>query len=163
MKLPVVGVSSCLIGEKVRYDGSSRTHEMISCHLSGRVSFLPVCPESMCGMPVPREPMDLYCTRRGVRLITVRTGKDLTGQLSGWSRDWLDRIQGKAPSAFILKARSPSCGIASARIHREGQLHHDGNGLFASMLIADHPDMPILEETELDSPEAVESFLQRIG
>lgn len=162
MNLPLIGISSCLTGEKVRYDGGHRRQGFILEFLSGRAELLPVCPESECGMTVPREPMDLFLTRNGIRLLTVNGEKDMTDILDHWSLRMTEELAGRGVSGFILKSGSPSCGIGSARLHHGAELRRDGNGLFAARLLERLPGLPVAEERNILTRSNAETFLSEV-
>lgn len=159
---PEIGVSGCLLGMCVRYDGSSCIQREIIQELGTRARLVPFCPEHECGMPVPREPMDLFMVSGETRLITVGTGKDLTGQLMDWVENRLMDKRLSELKGFVLKSGSPSCGLGSARLHEGGSIRRNGTGLFAGALAMSFPDMPMAQETGLGSPDDIGSFMNRI-
>lgn len=159
--IPLIGISSCLIGQNVRYDGFNRVQHLILSELKGRAELFPVCPEVECGMSIPREPMDLFQTRDGVRLIAVGSGMDFTERINIWIEEKLCEFDKRIPGGFILKSRSPSCAVASAALHSGGNLLQDGTGLFADALKKRFPGIPIVEETELLTGNDVGDFVER--
>jgi uncharacterized protein YbbK (DUF523 family) len=157
-----IGISGCLLGMCVRYDGSSCLRRDLIQELGSRARLVPFCPEHECGMPVPREPMDLFMVSGETRLITVGTGRDLTGQLMDWVDNRLmeDRLSGLG--GFVLRSGSPSCGIGSARLHEGDILRRNGTGMFASGLAERFPDMPLAQDTGLRTRADLTSFIDRI-
>ncbi len=160
--LPLVGISACLMGENLRYNGSGKLNRFIVDHLKGRVRFLPLCAEVECGMSVPREPMDLFHTPEGIRLITVDSHRDLTELISSWALRKTVELAESGLSGFIFKSRSPSCGLGSARLHRKDELMNTGTGLFAGILKTHFPGIPAVEETELTNGDEINGFLDEI-
>ncbi len=147
---------------KVRYHGGHALNEFIMNELNIRAELVKFCPEVGCGLPVPREPMDLYTEPGGVRLRTINTGEDRTELLTSWSRRFLNMLENMEMAGFILKSGSPSCSRCSARLHSEAGLTLSGTGLFAKVLTARFPDMPIAEERELATREGIDAFLETI-
>lgn len=147
---------------KVRYHGGHALSEFIMDELNIRAELVKFCPEVGCGLPVPREPMDLYTEPGGVRLRTITSGEDLTELLASWSVRFLDRLDNMELAGFILKSGSPSCSRCSARLHSEAGLTRSGTGIFAKVLMTRFPDMPIAEDRELATREDINAFLERI-
>ncbi|HPF33718.1 MAG TPA: DUF523 domain-containing protein [Candidatus Sabulitectum sp.] len=158
-----IGISGCLLGMCVRYDGSSCMRRDIIQGIGSMARLVPFCPEHECGMPVPREPMDLFRVSGVTRLMTVGTGRDLTGQLMDWVENRLSECRVSGLGGFILKSGSPSCGLGSARLHESGALKRNGTGLFASSLAERFPDMPLAEDTGLVTQADLSTFLERIA
>ena len=163
MQVIPLGISSCLAGSCVRYDGRCCYSPIIVEWLGKRANLIPFCPEHECGMPVPREPMDLYDSPEGLRLRTVESGRDLTHMLESWLEGVVKRIRTLEIRGFILKSGSPSCGIGSARVHRNGRVSRTGTGIFADALLRRLPDIVLVEETELYDHQDVVSFIEKIG
>ncbi len=157
---PVVVVSKCLLGERCRYDGKLISAPAV-LGLSRLVTFVPVCPETGIGLEVPRLPIRLVETRRGIRLIQTLTGKDLTRRMRSFSRAFLAEHK---PDGFILKARSPSCGVEDAPVYDElGQetgieLH----GVFADEVLNRSLSALIEDEEGLRDPGRMDSFITRL-
>ncbi len=158
-----IGISGCLLGMCVRYDGSSCLRRNIIQELGSRARLVPFCPEHECGMPVPREPMDLFSVSGETRLITVQTGRDLTGKLMEWVGNRLLESRVSGLGGFVLKSGSPSCGMGSARFHEGDILRRNGTGLFASALAERFPYMPLAQDTWLGTREDLSSFIDRIA
>lgn len=149
-----LGVSSCLLGEQVRYDGGHKYDHTISETLGRFFSFVPICPEHECGMSVPREAMRLVGDGASPRLITIASGRDLTEQMVDFCRHKLDEVAQLDLGGFVLKRRSPSCGIRSASLFDEnGELRADTcNGLFVAALVSRFPRLPLIDEEQLAEP-----------
>ncbi len=152
-----IGISACLTGKRVRYDGSHRLDRSIKKWAGRSVKFIPVCPEVECGLPVPREPMILKGDPHKPRLITINTGIDHTERLRRWLKIKLKELKALGISGFIFKSRSPSCGLKSVKL--EGS-RKKINGLFADAIVRTFPEMPVIED--LHDPETRRKFKQKI-
>lgn len=160
---PLVGISACLLGEAVRYDGGNKLDAYLRDTLGEHVQFVPVCPEAESGMGVPREAMHLVKDRDTVRLITRDTNEDRTHKLQDWMRGRLAGLTAMPLCGFILKARSPSCGLKNAPLQNAGRgSPTHGNGLFADSLIESFPELPLAHEEQMQDAELRENFIERI-
>jgi uncharacterized protein YbgA (DUF1722 family)/uncharacterized protein YbbK (DUF523 family) len=158
-----IGVSACLLGRAVRYDGGHKRDDFVVDTLGPFVEFVPVCPELEMGLGVPRESIHLRETAEGVRLVSVKTDRDLTDDMVRWTGDRVAALAKEELSGFILKKDSPSCGRERVRIHREGRPpSREGRGLFAAALADALPDLPTEEEGRLNDPALRENFIERI-
>jgi uncharacterized protein YbbK (DUF523 family) len=161
-----LGISSCLLGEEVRYDGGHKLDRYLRDTLGRLVELVPVCPEVECGLPVPREPMHLMGDPDAPRLITVRSGRDLTEQMERWAKKRAKELAQEGLSGFVLKARSPSCGIYRVQVYDEEgvpQAGAEGSGIFVLELRRQFPQLPLEDEGRLSVPELRESFIKRLG
>jgi uncharacterized protein YbbK (DUF523 family) len=147
-----VGISSCLLGERVRYDGGHKRDAFLTEELGRQVEFVPLCPEVEIGLGVPRPP--LHLERRGddVRMVVTDSGKDLTGRMRAWAEGAVERIAAADLDGYVLKAGSPSCGLVIP----------NGPGLFAAALIERLPLLPVEEEGRLRDPQLREHFVARV-
>ncbi len=158
-----LGLSSCLLGEKVRYDGGHRWDRFITDTLGQYVEFVPVCPEVECGLGVPREPMRLVGDPAAPRLITRHTQKDLTARLLAWAATRVEALARENLDGFIFKAKSPSSGMARVKVYNEkGTPAGIGVGLFARVFMARFPLLPVEDEGRLHDPEIRENFIERL-
>lgn len=159
-----VGVSSCLLGNKVRYDGQHKLDRFITDTLSKWCDFVPVCPEVECGLPIPRESMHLEGDPRSPRLITLKTKIDHTERMDRWMTQRLEELAGEDLAAFIFKTKSPSSGLRNIKVYSpEGppvSLH--GQGLFAAGFTRRFPDIPVEDEGRLCDPVLRENFVETI-
>ncbi len=159
----IVGVSACLLGEKVRYDGGHKHDHFITDTLGKFFAYVPVCPEVECGLPVPREPMHLAGDTDDPRLVTIHTGIDHTERMQKWSRDKLDELEGSGLSGFIFKSKSPSSGMRGVKIYRDSaQPVYSGTGLFAAAFMNRFPLIPVEDEGRLHDPGLRENFIERV-
>lgn len=156
-----VGVSSCLLGERVRYDGGDKLDPNITDGLGRLFTLVPVCPEVGCGLPVPREAMRLEGNPAHPRLVTIESRVDLTGRMLDYCRRTVVELEQEELSGFILKSRSPSCGLFGVEVLSGGRTA-SGRGLFAAALVEHFPLLPVDEEGRLCDKEARESFIERV-
>jgi uncharacterized protein YbbK (DUF523 family) len=165
---PRVGVSRCLVGDEVRYDGTHRLDETVMALLGPHVEWVPVCPEVEIGMGIPREPIQLVASADGVpsmgervRLVGVGSGEDWTERMHAWARDRARELAALDLSGYVFKARSPSCGIDEVIVHAaDGERR--GRGLFAQALVDALPDLPVADEASLSDAGARARFLERV-
>jgi uncharacterized protein YbbK (DUF523 family) len=149
---PRVGISSCLLGERVRYDGGHKRDAWLVDVLGRDVEWVPVCPEIEAGFGTPREPVDLMRGADGVRrLIAVRTNRDVTAPMRRFIERRIEELAAARLSGYVLKAGSPSCGLDDV-----------DPGLFAEALLARFPDLPIEDERRLADPERRRQFVDRV-
>jgi len=161
-KIPV-GISSCLLGEQVRYDGGDKYNPLINTLLAELFEFRPCCPEVAIGLGVPRDPIRLVRTDRGIRVKGVHNPAiDVTHKLQVYGNDrateWADIC------GYIFKARSPSCGMAGVTTWTAAgmQLGMDGSGAFAATLISARPDLPVTDEVCLQDPLQRVRFIESV-
>ena len=122
-----LGVSACLLGQRVRYDGGHQLDRFIRDTLGRWVEFVPVCPEVECGLPVPRESMRLVGQVENPRLVTLKSGRDMTDRMQTWAAGKLDELEAEDLCGFIFKAKSPSSGMERIRVYNsDGMPQHEG-------------------------------------
>ncbi len=158
-----LGVSACLLGERVRYDGQHKHDRFITDTLGRFVEYVPVCPEVECGLPVPREAMRLVGSLENPRLMTQRSGIDLTEQMQSWVNKRVKELEKEKLCGFIFKAKSPSSGMERVKVYNgRGGLTGFGSGMFARAFMAHFPLLPVEEEGRLHDPLLRENFIERI-
>lgn len=159
-----LGISSCLLGEKVRYDGGHKHNHYITDQLSCYFRFVSVCPEVECGLPVPREAMHLAGNPQAPRLLTVRTGNDLTEQMLQWCNRRVQELGHLQLRGFIFKKSSPSSGLFRVKVYQEQGRPPltTGSGLFARALTTAFPLLPAEEEGRLADAKLRENFIERV-
>lgn len=161
-KIPV-GVSSCLLGLKVRYDGGHQEDKYITRTLSKYIEFIPVCPEVEMGLPVPRENLRLVKKNNKIRLIGGKTGKDYTDEMINWATKKLQELKLYNLCGFILKKDSPSCGMERVRVYESNGIpQRSGTGIFANKLMEEYHLLPVEEEARLNNPSILENFIERV-
>ena len=161
---PRVGISSCLLGLAVRHDGGHKRDPSLIERLGPLVEWVPVCPEIDIGLGTPRPAIDLRDTKNGIRLVVPETGRDLTIEMQRYAERKVAALAAMGLSGYVLKSKSPSCGLgsASARGDTGALLHRHGTGLFAAVLTAQLPDLPVEEETSLADPVRLSRFVERV-
>jgi uncharacterized protein YbbK (DUF523 family) len=157
----VIGVSSCLLGNQVRYDGGHKHAPDITDCLGRFFRFVPVCPEVGCGLPTPREPMRLEGDPAAPRLMATGSRIDLTERMLAWCRARVMEMEGEEVCGFIFKKGSPSCGLAQVPVYDDGAAG-SGSGLFAGIVTAHFPLLPVEEEGRLRDPDLRENFIERV-
>ena len=157
-----IGVSACLIGEMVRYDGGHKLCQYIADMPGASFRLVPLCPEVGCGLPVPRETMQLEGDPASPRLVTTATRVDLTGRMREFCERTMAELEREALCGFIFKARSPSCGLRVEICRQEGEPAGYGSGLFARAVTGRFPLLPVEEECGLEDASLRESFLERV-
>ncbi len=157
-----VGVSSCLLGEEVRYDGGHKHDRYITDILGRFFAFVPVCPEVGCGMPVPREAMRLEGDPAQPRLVTNKTRIDRTDQMLSFCASTVRALEGEELCGFIFKKGSPSSGLFRVKVYSDGMPARSGSGLFAAAVVRHFPRLPVEEEGRLHDPAIRENFIERV-
>lgn len=163
MQKPLLGISSCLLGNKVRYDGGHKLDHFLSDLLGEFVDYFPVCPEVECGLSIPREAMRLVMVEDEIKLLTQRTKKDITPLMKNWIEPKLDELAELNLCGFVFKAKSPSSGMERVKVYSEnGNPLKKGVGLFAGAFMERFPHLPVEEEGRLHDPDLRENFIERI-
>ncbi len=158
-----IGISTCLLGENVRYDGGHKHDRYITDTLGAYFTFIPVCPEVECGLPVPREAMRLVGKPDSPRLMTIRSKADLTEKMLSWARKRLKGLEAEGLCGFIFKSGSPSSGMERVKVYDEnGMPAKTGQGLFARAFMDRFPRIPVEEDGRLHDPGLRENFIERI-
>lgn len=157
-----IGVSQCLLGEKVRYDGQHKHDAYITGVLGQWFEFVPVCPEVECGMPIPREPIRLEGEVEHPELVSI-SKKNWTKQMITWCDRRIEELADEGLCGFIFKRKSPSCGMERVKVYSgKGMPENKGQGLFAAAFMRQFPDLPVEEEGRLNDPGLRENFLERV-
>jgi len=158
-----LGISSCLLGEKVRYDGGHKLDRFLTDTLGQYVEYVPVCPEVECGLSVPREAMHLEGDPDSPRLVTTRTKHDMTDRLVKWAQKRVAELEKECLCGFIFKSNSPSSGMERIRVYNEkGMPVKKGVGIFVRIFVNHFPLLPVEDEGRLHDPELRENFIERI-
>ncbi len=158
-----IGISSCLLGEKVRYDAGHKLDRYITDTLGQYFEWVPVCPEVEYGLPVPREPMRLVGDPDSPRLITIRTGIDHTEGMLKWAEGKLKELEKEELCGFIFKSRSPSSGIGGVKVYTlSGMPSQRGVGLFGRAFMNKFPVIPVIDDGRLHDPGLRENFIERV-
>lgn len=158
-----LGISSCLAGEKVRYDGGHKLDHFLVETLGQYVDWVPVCPEVEYGLPVPREAMQLVGNPQSPRLVTVRTGRDHTEGMKRWASEKLDRLEQEDLCGFIFKSRSPSSGMRGVKVYNQARIPtRTGIGIFARAFMERFLFIPVEDDGRLHDPALRENFIARV-
>lgn len=158
-----VGVSSCLLGNRVRFDGGHK-HDRYLTEVLGKVfTFVPVCPEIETGMGVPRETIDLHGTVDTPRLVGNETGVDHTSKMNRYVARRVQQRDLANICGFILKSKSPTCGLQKVRLYgSSGRVSYRARGLFAMALSRRYPSLPMIEERPLHDVDTRDNFITRV-
>jgi len=160
---PLIGISSCLLGNKVRYDGQHKLDRYLRDQLGRFVQFVPVCPEVECGLSIPREAMRLVEIEGDHRLMTQKTGIDHTDRMQNWTIQKLEELEKLELCGFIFKSRSPSSGMRGVKVYKPGGgAGKTGIGLFAKAFMERFPLLPVEDEGRLHDAGLKENFIERI-
>jgi len=160
---PRIGVSSCLLGEKVRFDGGHKRDHFLTDTFGQFVDWVPVCPEVECGLPVPRESMHLAGDPEAPRLVTTKTNEDMTARMKQWARGRLKELDNEELSGFVFKSKSPSSGMERVKVYgSSGMPRKVGVGIFARAFMDAFPLTPVEEEGRLHDANIRENFVERV-
>jgi uncharacterized protein YbbK (DUF523 family) len=160
---PRIGISSCLLGDEVRFDGGHKREASLIAAAGPDVEWVRVCPEVELGLGVPREPVRLVTAGGGTRMISVESHIDHTDAMREYAARRVRELAAANLSGYVLKARSPSCGLHDVAIHdAAGAVVATGMGLFAAALREGLPELPVEDERRLADPAALEAFLARV-
>jgi uncharacterized protein YbbK (DUF523 family) len=158
IRKPRVGVSACLLGEQVRYDGGHKRNATVIDLTGPHVELVPVCPEVEVGMGTPREPLNLVHDGSRLRMVTAHTRIDYTDRMIDWARRRVRELERAGIDGYILKSGSPSCGLGVPALGERSE----SNGLFADVLLTSLPSLPVIDEKRLEDPHARTEFLERV-
>ncbi|MFH2051073.1 MAG: DUF523 and DUF1722 domain-containing protein [bacterium] len=158
-----IGVSSCLLGQEVRYDGGHKHYRYATDVLAEYFTLVPVCPEVEVGMAIPRETVRLQGDPAAPRMVAPRSGEDWTDRMNAWSRKRTRELAAEDLCGYLFKKNSPSCGVFRLKVYQDkGMPDHGGRGLFAAAFIAANPLLPVEEEGRLSDPHLRENFIERV-
>ena len=158
-----LGVSACLLGDEVRYDGGHKRDAFLTDTLGPFVEWVRVCPEVELGLGVPRPPIRLVGHAGSPRLVVEKTGEDLTEQMQRWARRRAAELAGLGLHGYVLKRGSPSCGLFRVRVYGDhGMPGATGRGLFAAALAEALPTLPVEEEGRLVDAGLRDNFIERV-
>lgn len=158
-----LGVSACLLGRQVRYNGGHAHDRFLTDTLGRFVEYEPVCPEAECGLGVPREAVRLVGGPHSPRLVGRSSGADHTQRMLDWAGPRLDELERLDLCGFIFKSRSPSSGLWRVKVYDEaGQVRGQGSGLFAGLFVRRFPLLPVEEDGRLHDPLLREMFIEAV-
>jgi len=158
-----LGISACLLGERVRFDGGHKRDSFLVESLGQFVTWVPVCPEVESGMEAPRESMRLVQVGRETRLLTTKTLHDQTDMMRRYTRRRIEELGDDDLSGFVFKKDSPTCGVERVKVYGIGGVpERSGRGLFADAVMTRFPLLPVEDEGRLNDPRLRENFVERI-
>ena len=158
-----LGISRCLLGDEVRFDGGHKRDHFLTDVLGRYVEWVPVCPEVEAGLGTPREAMRLVGNPHRPRLMTITSKRDHTQAMESMLDERLDSLRALDLSGFVFKRGSPSCGVERVRVYTaQGMPSHSGVGIFAKAFRDEFPLVPIEEEGRLSDPSLRENFIERV-
>jgi uncharacterized protein YbbK (DUF523 family) len=160
-----VGVSACLLGRDVRYDGGNKQCAPVTGELSDLFDWVPVCPEVEIGLGVPREPIRLEGRSGPPRLVATRSRRDVTPEMTRFATKMAKDLRDLKVAGFIFKKASPSCGLAGVPVHAPlgpDKAGETGRGLFARLVVDSLPDLPVVEEDGLLEPDSRRQFVEAV-
>lgn len=156
-----IGISSCLLGAMVRYDGGHQLDRYLRDTLGTWFEYVPVCPEVELGLPTPRETLRLVDSDSGPRLVFSRSGEDLTERMLDWARQRVRELEREQLCGFIFKAKSPSSGMERVKLYdHNGVPAKKGVGLFARVFMEHFPHLPVEEDGRMHDPHLRENFIE---
>ena len=158
----LIGVSSCLLGQAVRYDSGHKKDAFVTGLLGRFVEFVPVCPEVEVGMSIPRPTIRLERRGEEIHLVDPKNGIDHTDAMRRYSERKVGEIEKLDLCGYVLKKDSPSCGMERVRVYAKGAPTKAGQGIFAEALMKRMPLLPVEEEGRLNDPELRENFVERV-
>ncbi|MFN8177437.1 MAG: DUF523 and DUF1722 domain-containing protein [bacterium] len=163
-----LGISSCLLGERVRWNGGHERRAFLADVLAPHVQWVAACPEMEAGLGAPREAIAFVRGEGGLVLLGATSRRDLSQTVVTAVRARLDALAGARLDGYVLKSRSPSCGLSGARVYEtpedlfsDGPFERAAQGVFAAALVRGLPWLPVVEETDLDAREGREHFVER--
>lgn len=158
-----IGISACLLGQRVRYDGGHKHDRFLTDTLGRYFQWVPVCPEVELGLGTPRPTIQLLQLGEDVRLRYTKSQEDLTNSMRRFAAARVAELAGQDLGGYILKKDSPSCGMERVKVHQEkGPAKRNGVGLFADALLERFPNLPIEEEGRLCDPRLRENWVERV-
>lgn len=163
MEKITLGVSTCLLGYFVRYDGGHKLDRYVRDILGHYFQYAPVCPEVECGMPTPREALHLVGDPGSPGLLSRKSRRDYTEQMQQWGRGKLGKLVEADICGYIFKSRSPSCGMEGIKVYNEqGSPGATSAGIWAGMLLGRFPFLPVEEDVRLKDPGLRERFIEHV-
>lgn len=158
-----LGVSSCLLGSEVRFDGGHKRDRFLTDVLEPFVEWVPVCPEVEAGMGTPRPALRLVREGGELRMLEIASKRDHTRRMQSYAERRVRALRGLELCGYVLKKDSPSCGMTRVKVYTpKGMPRRDGKGLYASTLMETYPNLPVEDEGRLHDPGLRENFIERV-
>ncbi|HEX6439511.1 MAG TPA: DUF523 and DUF1722 domain-containing protein [Candidatus Binatia bacterium] len=160
---PKLGISACLLGQKVRFDGGHKREQFLTDLFGRFVDWIPICPEIEAGMGVPRESVRLVGTSADPNMIAEKSGRDWTAAMNQFAAKRLRGLAAANLSGYVFKKNSPSCGMERVKVYSsKGMPERQGRGLFAAAVMKHWPFLPVEEEGRLNDLKLRENFIERV-
>ncbi|NVJ92659.1 MAG: DUF1722 domain-containing protein [Methylocystaceae bacterium] len=159
-----IGVSACLMGQEVRFNGGHCQNYFLRDTVSQYADFVPTCPETAIGMGIPREAVRLeYDENENVRMRAPKSDTDFTEAMTNHAKNWCDQLTALDLDGFVFKKNSPSCGVFRVKIYKNDHpAERRGTGLFAKAIMDKYPELPVEEDGRLSDPVLRENFMIRV-
>jgi uncharacterized protein YbgA (DUF1722 family)/uncharacterized protein YbbK (DUF523 family) len=158
-----LGISACLLGDSVRFDGGHKRDPFLVDLLGTFVEWVRMCPEVELGLGTPREALRLVRRGDDIRMVNTRSGRDISDAMRAWARARAEALDGERLAGFVLKKDSPSCGMERVKLYVEGGMaERKGRGLFAEAVMQRYPRLPVEEEGRLSDSRLRENFVERV-
>lgn len=158
-----IGISSCLLGNNVRYNGGHQLDKFLRDVFGNFVEWVAVCPEVECGLSIPREAMRLTGDIDHPRLVTSRSNTDYTDRMLSWSEKKLEQLRSERLCGFVFKSKSPSSALYNAKLYDEnGMPNRKRAGIFAGEFMKCFPYLPVEDEGRLNDADLKENFIERV-
>ncbi|UPQ90203.1 YbgA family protein [Vibrio sinaloensis] len=158
-----IGISSCVLGEKVRFDSGHKISKFVTKELAPYFEFVPVCPEVGSGMPVPRPTIRLISDQERIALVETKDStKDHTDTMINYSKNKVAQLESEKLCGYIVCAKSPTCGMERVKVYSKNNSEAIGVGLYTNELMKAMPWLPVEEDGRLNDPVLKENFITRI-
>ena len=158
-----IGISSCLLGEKVRYDGGHKLDPFLKDILGKYVEYVPICPETECGLGTPREAMQLVGDPKFPKIQTIHSKVDHTKTVQAWTEKRVEELKEENLRGFIFKSKSPSCGLGNVEVTSADRVtEQNGTGLFAKIFSERFPSISVIDNDLINNHHIGRQFLNRL-
>ncbi|MGR5231299.1 YbgA family protein [Vibrio rotiferianus] len=158
-----VGISSCVLGQRVRFDSGHKISNFVTKELDGYFNFVPVCPEVGVGMSVPRPTIRLVSNEERIALVETRNpDNDHTDNMLTYSKNKVNELEGEQLCGYIVCAKSPTCGMERVKVYSKNNAAKEGIGLYTRTLMEKMPWLPVEEDGRLNDPVLKENFITRV-
>ena len=158
-----VGISSCVLGEKVRFDSGHKISKFVTKELAPFFEFVPICPEVGMGMPVPRPTIRLVSDQERIALVETKDASiEHTDKMVDYSKNKVAELRDTELCGYIVCAKSPTCGMERVKVYKKGGADNTGVGLYTQELMKQMPWLPVEEDGRLNDPVLKENFITRI-
>ncbi|BBM66395.1 hypothetical protein VA249_30410 [Vibrio alfacsensis] len=158
-----VGISSCVMGQRVRFDSGHKISNFVTKELDGYFSFVPVCPEVGIGMTVPRPTIRLVSNEERIALVETKNPEnDHTDKMLTYSENKVNELQREQLCGYIVCAKSPTCGMERVKVYSKNNAAKEGVGLYTKTLMENMPWLPVEEDGRLNDPVLKENFITRV-